>query len=270
MKKRIMVVGAHPDDCDFRTAGTTIKLVRRGHSVHYLSVTDGSAGHYVQRGQELAARRYAEAQASAKLLGITYEILNHEDGRLMPALENREELIRKIRLFAPDVIITNRPNDYHPDHRAVSQLVQDASYLLAVPAICPDVPALEKCPVILYWEDRFQEPCPFRADLAVPIDDVLDTYIEMKFCHESQTLEWLPWCDDGLKDFPNLPLEQRKAFREGRQRAICIQPDGPAYCRLAERYGRTIANAVRRAEAYQLSEYGAPLTEEIRALIEDC
>ena len=267
--KRIMMVGAHPDDCDFRTAGTTLKLVRQGHTVHYLSMTDGSAGHYAQKGKELVERRYQESQNSARLLGITYEILDHPDGRLMPTLEIREELIRKIRLFAPDVLITNRTNDYHADHRATAQLVQDASFLLGVPAICPDVPSLDKCPVILHWEDNFQEPAPFRADLAVPIDDVLDTYIQMKFCHESQTLEWLPWCDDGLKDFPSLPLEQRKAFIEGAQRAMRIQHGGPIYQRLAERFGRQIADGIRRAEAYQVSEYGSPLTEENRDMIED-
>ena len=67
----------------------------------------------------------------------------------------------------PDVIITHRSCDYHPDHRACGQLVCDCSYMVGVPLFCPDVPALRKAPVILFTEDRFTQPAPFRADIAV-------------------------------------------------------------------------------------------------------
>ena len=112
--------------------------------------------------------RAREAQASAALLGVTYEILPFDDGRLTPSLEARETLMRTIRRFQPDVIFTNRPCDYHPDHRATGQLVQDCAYLLGVPAICPDTPPLRYTPVILYWHDPFTDPKPFRPDFARP------------------------------------------------------------------------------------------------------
>lgn len=91
-----------------------------------------------------------------------------DDGRLTPSLEARETLMRTIRNFKPDVIFTNRACDYHPDHRATGQLVQDCSYLMGVPAICPDTPVLRKTPTILYWADGFTDPKPFRSDFARP------------------------------------------------------------------------------------------------------
>lgn len=265
---KIMMIGAHPDDCDFYTGGTAAKLARRGHAVHFLSVTNGNAGHYAQKGEELARRRYEETQASAKVLGITYEVLDNDDGRLEATLENRETLIRKIRAFAPDVLITNRPNDYHADHRYTSLLVQDASFLLQVPNICPDVPALPNCPIILLWGDNFREPNPFRPDIVVPIDDVIDTFVEVAKCHASQTLEWLPWVN-GDRHFPSLPLEKRLAMLEDSIRNHPPRMSDAVYTKLAERYGKDVADRIQRAESYQLSEYGSPLNEEVRSLFEE-
>ena len=76
--------------------------------------------------------------------------------------------------FNPELVISHRPNDYHADHRAAGQLVQDASYLLTVPHECPDTPAMRFMPVIMYYEDRFVNP-PFRADLVIsgPIGEIL-------------------------------------------------------------------------------------------------
>lgn len=263
--KKIMVIGAHPDDCDFFTAGTTAKLVSQGHQVKYLSMTNGNAGHYVQRGKELAERRYKEAQASAAVLGITYEVFDIDDGRITPSLENREMLIRSIRKFNPDVIITNRPNDYHVDHRTTSILVQDASFLLAVPAICPDVPAMEACPVILFWGDRFQEPTPFRADIVVPTDQYLDTLVEVVKCHASQSFEWLPWIE-GNREFIELPLDKRMSFVEERVRNHPPHLSDDIYRKLELWYGKETATEIQYAECFQSSEYGAPLSEEIRDL----
>src|SRR5437763_15170956 len=73
-----------------------------------------------------------------------------------------------------DIVITNRPNDYHPDHRYTSILVQDSAYMVAVPFFTPDVPPLKRNPVLLYASDRFQRPNPFRADVALGSDDVME------------------------------------------------------------------------------------------------
>ena len=122
-----MMIGAHPDDVDICTCGITKRLVSKGCIVRFVSMTTGNAGHQTMRGEELIKTRAAEAQKSAAYLGATYEILPFDDGRLTPSLEARETLMRTIRNFKPDVIFTNRACDYHPDHRAPGQLVQDCS-----------------------------------------------------------------------------------------------------------------------------------------------
>src|SRR5207245_563633 len=113
-----------------------------GHQVKYVSVTNGEAGHQRLQPAELAALRKAEADAVAKLMGIEYEIMSNRDGRLLPTIEARFEMIALIRRYKPDLILTHRPNDYHPDHRATSTLVCDAAYMVIVPHIVPEVPAL--------------------------------------------------------------------------------------------------------------------------------
>ena len=184
-KMRVLSIGAHPDDADTSAGGLLTKLKRKGWEIRLLSVTDGSAGtyHLELAGQELNLMRRAEAAASGARLGARYDVLDHPDGRLEVTLEIREELIRYIRRFAPDLIITNRLNDYHADHRNTAQLVQDASFLLTVPAICSDVPAMPHMPVVLYWHDSFKKPYPCQPDVIVPIDDTLENLVQHACCH---------------------------------------------------------------------------------------
>jgi LmbE family N-acetylglucosaminyl deacetylase len=262
-KYKIMAIGAHPDDCDFSICGIAYKLAVQGNSVHFLSMTNGNAGHYKMNGKELADRRYAEAQASARELKVTYDILDIDDGRLMPTLENRELLIRKIRSFSPDVIITNRPNDYHPDHRNTASLVQDCSYLLGVPNICPDTPAMDKNPSILFWQDSFKEPTPFHPEIVVPTDLYLDVYKRVVSCHVSQSFEWLIWMDGERKN-AELPFDERVELVMKDINNKPSQVTEEIYMTLAEEYGKETADKVRRVECLQQSEYGSPLKEGIK------
>jgi len=134
-KINVIVIGAHPDDCDGRAGGTAIEFAKRGHNVLFVSVTDGSAGHHEIGGAPLANIRKLEAQEAGKRFGIKYLVLDHPDGKLMPTLEIRDEIIRLIRQWNADIVIVHRPNDYHPDHRYTSTLVQDAAYMVIVPNI---------------------------------------------------------------------------------------------------------------------------------------
>src|SRR6185369_7631632 len=96
------------------------------------------------------------------------------DGELEPTLENRRTITRLIRKWEADLVICHRPWDYHPDHRYVGVLVQDAAFMVTVPFICPDVPPLKKNPLFLYSSDGFKKPYPFSADIAVSVDDSFD------------------------------------------------------------------------------------------------
>jgi LmbE family N-acetylglucosaminyl deacetylase len=187
------MIGAHPDDCDEDGGGTAALFAQMGYAVKFVSVTNGDAGHQTLKGVELAKRRYAETQESAKRLGVTYDVLDNHDGLLMPTLEVRLEIIKKIREWNADVVIAPRPNDYHPDHRYTGVLVQDAAYMVAVPDIAPETPALKKNPVFLYYEDRFKRPNPFHPDIAVDISGTYAKKIAGMDAHESQMYEWLPW-----------------------------------------------------------------------------
>ena len=145
-----------------------------GHTVKMVSMTNGDAGHQTMHGNELACRRRAEATAAGAVIGATYEVLDNHDGELLPTLETRRQVICLIRSFHPDLVLTHRPNDYHPDHRYTATLVQDAAYMVTVPYFCPDIPHLTKNPVFLFAEDEFQRPNPFTPDLVVAIDDVVE------------------------------------------------------------------------------------------------
>jgi N-acetylglucosamine malate deacetylase 1 len=183
---RLLVIGAHPDDADYHAAGLAALYRMAGHTVKLVSMTNGDAGHQTLRGAELARRRRAEATAAGAVIGAEYQVLNHHDGELQPTLDNRREVIRVIRAFRPDLLLTHRPNDYHPDHRYTSQLVQDAAYMVTVPPICPETPHLPRNPIIAYLNDAFQKPYPFRPDVIVDVGSVMEQIVSMLHCHVSQ------------------------------------------------------------------------------------
>src|SRR5215471_4701719 len=150
----VIAFGAHPDDCDLGAGGLAAKYAALGNKVKFVSLTNGDAGHQSQHGEELAKRRHAEALEAGRRIGIEYEVLDNHDGKLLPTLEVREQVIREIRQWKADIVIAPRPNDYHPDHRYTGVLVQDASYMVIVPDLVTDTPPLKRNPVFLYYSDR--------------------------------------------------------------------------------------------------------------------
>src|SRR5262245_33752271 len=188
---RLLIIGAHPDDADYHAGGTAALYRAAGHVVKMVSLTNGDAGHQTLRGADLARRRREEARAAGAVIGAEYEVLDNHDGELLPTLENRRQVIRLIRGFRPDLVLTHRPN--HPDHRYTSQLVQDAAYMVTVPAVVPEAPHLPRDPVIAYLPDHFQKPYPFQPAVAVDVGGVLDQAVAMLDCHRSQFYEWLPY-----------------------------------------------------------------------------
>ncbi|MDH3569079.1 MAG: PIG-L family deacetylase [Gemmatimonadota bacterium] len=262
---RILVFGAHPDDPD-KVGGTMAKFVAQGHAVRLVSLTNGNAGHYAMGGGPLAQRRYAETQCAGRAIGAEYIVLDHDDGKLMPTLENREDVIRQIREFQADVVISPRPNDYHPDHRNTGLLVRDAAYMVTVPNIVASVPPLMKNPVFLYMSDRFTEPSPFVPDIVVAIDDVIEKKIDMYHCHESQMYEWLPYNRGDLDSVPRDPSQRREWLAE--TRGFRSSQPGETYRELLiQLYGQQRGSQVKQAEAFEVSEYGSqPSRDELKTL----
>lgn len=254
----LLVFGAHPDDCDFKAGGLAILYAQMGHRVRFVAVTNGDAGHHLQGGAPLAQRRAEEARRAGEVAGIEYLTLDHHDGELEPTLENRKQIIRIIREFRPDLILTPRPWDYHPDHRYTAILVQDAAYMVTVPNICADTPHLDYNPVIAYVSDRFQKPYPFRPTVAIGIDEVIEKKIAMLHCHTSQVYEWLPYNGGYLPEVPRGESERLAWLRERWFR----RDDADAYRDLLVKYyGETLGRRIRYAEAFEACEYGSPLGE---------
>ena len=263
---RIIVFGAHPDDCELDAGGTAARWAKLGHKVKFVSVTNGDIGHFEQAGAILARRRVAEVKRCAEILGIETDVLDIHDGELMPTLENRRTITRKIREWKADLVIAHRPNDYHPDHRYSGILVQDAAFMVIVPSFCPDVPALAKNPVFLYAQDNFQKPNPFEPDVVVPIDPVLDQKVACIDALESQFYEWNPRLFGYLDQVPKGKAERLEWTRK---RAL------DRYGKIADTYrkklislmGEEKGKAVKVAEAFEVCEYGTqPSKEELLRL----
>ncbi|HEX4212923.1 MAG TPA: PIG-L deacetylase family protein [Candidatus Dormibacteraeota bacterium] len=258
---RVLAFGAHPDDCDSKAGGVAALYAAAGHQVRFVSVTNGDAGHQEMHGAGLAWRRRAEAEAAARVIGIEYVLLDNHDGELVPSLENRRQVIRAIREFAPDLIMTPRPYDYHPDHRYTSQLVQDAAYCVTVPGSVGLTAHLERNPVIVYVSDHFQKPCPFAPDVVVDIGSVVERKLDMLHEHRSQMYEWLPYNRGILEQVPAGDVERRAWLGQDRLPHYELS-DENWRARLVELIGPDRAAEVRYAEAFEACEYGAPLTAE--------
>ena len=265
-KRTYLAICAHPDDMEMKMGGVLWKLCRAGHKVGIVSLTNGNAGHHALRPAALAARRKREAGAVAAFCGLQYDILNIPDGRLEATVANRERLIRIVRRFNPEAVFTFRNCDYHPDHRATAQLVQDAVYLLGVPLICPDTPLPSQRPVVLLTHDAFRKPCPFSADIAVSIDDVLDEKAKMCACHASQYFEWLAFDRFVPGAIPGNGAARlvwlKKAWMIGNRRQAA------EFRGLLKRRYASGAARVRNAEVFELSEYGRqPTAAELDQLL---
>lgn len=259
---RLLILGAHPDDAEFHAGGLAVRYRQAGHVVKMVSVTDGGAGHHQTWGAELAARRREEAAAAGRIIGAEYITWDHPDGALLPSLDVRRQIIREIRTFRPDLVLTHRPCDYHPDHRAVGVAVQDASYLVTVPAVAPDTPALRKDPVVAYMPDLFTRPNPLRADVVLDFTPQIDTVVQMLACHRSQVYEWLPYNDRAAADLPAAEEDRLPWLRGWYCERLRRRADHFRAALVAAYGGR--GERLECVEAYEISEYAAPLDEDAR------
>jgi N-acetylglucosamine malate deacetylase 1 len=268
-KLRVLIFGAHPDDAEFKAGGTAILWAKLGHEVKLVSVTNGDIGHWRMAGGPLAQRRAAEAAAADKALGAASEVLDIHDGELEPNLENRRKITRIIRNWQADIVISHRPWDYHPDHRYVGVLVQDAAFMVTVPFICPDTPPLQQNPLFLYSSDGFLKPYPFRADIAVSIDTVFDQKVGAVHELESQVYEGgASGSEEFMRDVPPASdAEARKKWLRKRWESRQSAEANRAREALVKFYGREKGQAVRFAEAFEICEYGRkPNDAEIKSL----
>ncbi len=256
-KLRIICFGAHPDDCELQAGGTGALWAAQGHHVLFVSVTNGDIGHWAEAGGPLAVRRKKEVNAAHKHLGIQGYIMDVHDGELLPTLENRRTITQLIREWKADVVMSHRPNDYHPDHRYSGVLVQDAAYMVTVPFFCPDTPILRKNPAFFYYPDSFKKPNPFQPDIVVDIDSVITRKVDALAMMVSQfqeggangTAELYPANDAGKRTARDRQVRENFARRNAG---------------LATRFKAKVtdwypsrAPKIQHIEAFELCEYGS-------------
>ena len=278
---KILMIGAHQDDNEFRCGGLAHRLTKMGHEVRFLSMCNGCGGHHIMTPEETVKRRAGESAAVAELLGIRYDVWDNDDCTLVADLETRRKLIRYIRELAPDLVISHRQNDYHADHRAVGLLVQDASYMLTVPHECPDVPAMRKMPVIMYYEDKFTNP-EFRPDVVISVDDEIETKLQIAHLNVSQVYEWLPYNrEEEVPEGEEARFEWLKGMNiteattdeevmaATRGYSVRFAKTAARFRKqLIEQYDKERGEKIRYAEAYEVCEYGEPYTGAVKELLE--
>jgi N-acetylglucosamine malate deacetylase 1 len=257
-KLHVIIIGAHPDDPD-KVGGTAYKWAQLGWDVMMVSLTNGDAGHQSLDPVTLAKVRREEARKAGEVIGVKYITLDNHDGTLMPNYENRLQVIKLIREQKADIVIFPRPYDYHPDHRYTGTLVLDAAYMVTVPKILPEVPFLAKNPMFLYMSDEFIHPEPFKPDVVIPIDDVVEKKLDMYHQHTSQMYEWLPFNQGILDQVPASDADRRAWLGKTRKHDWDATP---FRAKLIQQYGKGKGSAVRYCEAFQDSGYGTRLTKE--------
>jgi len=195
--KNILVMLAHPDDPEFFCGGTLAKWARTGHHITYQLLTCGDKGFNDSTTAEmtpdmLCAIRHEEQHASAKVIGVqAVHIMNNPDGYLVPDLNLRREVVRAIRTFKPDILITCDPQNLfatyginHPDHRAAGQVVLDAVFPaagnkeyfpeLVVEGYEPHMPKE-------VWCSLTQQP-----DTIIDVTETWTIKLEALLCHKTQ------------------------------------------------------------------------------------
>jgi len=267
-KLRVISFGAHPDDAEIRTGGAALLWGELGHEVAFVSTTTGEGGHWQEMGTLLAKRRYDEVQKAAEILGVKSFVWGVRGGEIEANLENRYRFVRAIRQWKADLVIAHRPNDYHPDHRYTGVLMQDSAFIVNVPNVCPDTELLEKIPVFLFSYDEFQNP-PFRVDIAVALDDVIEKKLDALMVIESQFVEGgaLGYMDPRYakaKTDQKLREELRAESREMYRKRFAKWADVSRE-KLIELYGQEIGSKIKYAEPFELCPYGRPEGEKLSA-----
>lgn len=186
---RVLAIGAHPDDIELACSGTLAKCVKRGDTVIVCHVSSGDLGHVVIPPEELKKIRAEEARSAGAMAGIEviwggFNDLDIYEGNK----EARDKMVDVIKYANPDFIITHAPNDYMPDHTAVSKLVFDASFTATLPNYKSKYKEPAKL-VPIYYMDTLAG-VEFNPTEYVDISDEIELKMQMLEKHQSQ-LAWM-------------------------------------------------------------------------------
>jgi LmbE family N-acetylglucosaminyl deacetylase len=262
---KVMIIGAHRDDCEVILGGTAALYVEHGHEVVFVAMTQGEMGHHLMAAEETKTKRRQEALNAAAVIGAQYEFLEIPECEIMPTLENRNQLIALMRKHAPDIVLTHPPIDYHPDHKYTSALVADAAFMLKVPKVVPDSPVMRKDPCFFYAVIREAYMDELKPAFCIPIDSVFEKRMRALHCHECQMYEWLPWVSGMTEPVPEDENERFEFLKKWR---------GAHYSAIADKYRDMLISEygeagkkVKYAEMAFASPFGRqPSAEELKEL----
>ncbi len=196
----VLVLSCHPDDMEIACAGTLLKCKERGDRVVVCHLSSGNLGHEIIPADELRVMRAGEAKRSAELAGFEIMYGGFDDLEIFDNnKEARDKVVEIIKQVDPDFIITHAPDDYMPDHTAVSRLAFDACFAATLPNYHVKTEGKARL-VPLYYMDTL---CGvnFNPTEYVDITPYVDKKLEMLNCHESQIV-WMR--DHDHIDFPDM------------------------------------------------------------------
>jgi LmbE family N-acetylglucosaminyl deacetylase len=264
---KIMGIGAHPDDIEILSGGLALLGTKLGYKFKFVSVTNGNVGHHKIKSNELSKVREKEAKEAAKTLGGEYECLGVDDGYVFVNKEQTEKVVKVIREFDPDLIITHRPYSYHRDHRYTGVLVMDASYMLTVPQYVPEVPISpsRRTPIICYSYDEFLKPEPFEPHVILDVTEVYDAKLRGIAEHKSQVVEWMPWTVHMEDRFQPPHTQEQILEAASLEETIYFSSAQTRYRSLIKKGYPD--KKVEKIELYEICEYGkAPTKKELKEL----
>ena len=177
MKLDILVFGAHPDDVELSCSGTILKHIKQGLKIGIIDLTKGELG---TRGTYKT--RSEETKNATKVLGtVIRENMNFKDGFFINNKDNKLEVIKKIRKYQPDIVITNAPKDRHPDHGKASELTIEACFLSGLEKINTHQKIWR--PKHIYHYIQFNN---LKPDFVIDISEEMDKKIESILCYKTQ------------------------------------------------------------------------------------
>ena len=253
--KKVLAVGAHPDDVESFCAGTLSLLRELGYEIHIATMTLGDCGSREHSAQEIRRIRRKEAEAACELLGATYRYLGFSDLSIYNDDLSNRRTTALLREIDPLVVMTHPPYDYMSDHEATSLLIRNACFYAPAPnydtlSFAP-VDRSSAIPYLYYFEpldgiDIFGEKV--RPQFYVDISQSIEVRLEMLGRHQSQR-EWLR-SHHGMDDYVE---EARRRSRDAGERA-------------SRASGRTIAYAEgfrqHRGHAYPRENFLAQVLED--------
>jgi LmbE family N-acetylglucosaminyl deacetylase len=249
---KVIVIFAHPDEGEIYAGGITALYTQLGHEVKFMSLTNGDAGHYSMKPEDLADRRYKEAMNAKMILGLSeYEVLDYHDGILENSKEIHKKVAESIRDWHADIVFTFYPaKGGHNDNMNTGWIVREASSLLDQ----------DTMPVFIYMRDFHTASFSYIPDFAIDIDGVWEIKLAACGAHESQVIEYNPNMEGVLEEVLASKEKQDEFLFHNTIPFSIVRPDN--FLALEKWYGKELAKGVTYVEEFEIAEYGRQINEK--------